>query len=720
MANNVFGFIIKARDQASGILGRINSAISGLGGSANKASAQAGSLTDEIAGGIVKAQLLGAAFNAVGQSVSFVQNKLMESARLQTENIQNIGTLASLTNLSFDQATEFVERLNVRIAEMGKALPVAAQDIKTVAGAIQDDLIEAFKTANGVNFKGLESALVNISSDFAVLGKSAQVAAQDVQMGLARFLGGASTAEYEQLNLFQRNNALRNELRRQLGGRQSKDLTIQERVQVLQRAGAKLNTPETKRRLAGSIEGLISNFQDSLFDPDTGIFGFMKDLDLRTKGTQSVTTSFNAALEQVIGENGVFNNLGRLLQAAGVHLADPMKVLKSGIDSFTAGVAKVNEALGAAREFFSMGNSPLQVVTSLLSYFDADKNLAKFFNSLVIFIDKGFDLLVNSIQTLADSIDPKVLNESVMGAIATAVSAIAYVISTLDWVGLLTASLSLLDKIMQSNLPLILSVAGVLGTAAINATALALAALVPLITPPGITLLLVAAAFSIAYWIGTKLLEWWNNEGQSSFSKWWKATSNQLVTDWNNFWGRVTQMLLDMVNFVGDWWDKTIGAAQKKLGKVLADPIAQVTPEPVKQAAGIVFSPGLQNLIPGVGLYNTTRGLYGLVSGAKYNGQIPNAADGFLGGLMQAAAAESRAMPSGSGLVVGNTSEFILRPDQMKRLMQGAASVGTSSTQINFSPTFNIQGASDPRALAQMALNELDAMLQDYVVGQLA
>ena len=102
--------------------------------------------------------------------------------------------------------------------------------------------------------------------------------------------------------------------------------------------------------------------------------------------------------------------------------------------------------------------------------------------------------------------------------------------------------------------------------------------------------------------------------------------------------------------------------------------------------------------------------------GSRFSGQVPS---GIAGSLVAAAAVESKNMPAGSGLVVSNTSEAIIPRDKVLALA-GSNQPSNRNLSVNFAPIFNVQGVSDPRAIAQMALDELDGMLRNYVEGQLA
>ena len=76
-------------------------------------------------------------------------------------------------------------------------------------------------------------------------------------------------------------------------------------------------------------------------------------------------------------------------------------------------------------------------------------------------------------------------------------------------------------------------------------------------------------------------------------------------------------------------------------------------------------------------------------------------------------------MPAGAKLTVANDSEAIIPKDRVLALAGNNAPV-SRNVSVNFAPIFNVQGVSDPQAIAQMALDELDGMLRNYVEGQLA
>lgn len=89
----------------------------------------------------------------------------------------------------------------------------------------------------------------------------------------------------------------------------------------------------------------------------------------------------------------------------------------------------------------------------------------------------------------------------------------------------------------------------------------------------------------------------------------------------------------------------------------------------------------------------------------KFAGNIPNAA----GGLIGAAMAESRAMPSGASLVVANSSETIIP--------RGASLSRPTSLSIG---AININGVQDAGAIADQIINEIQSRFESAMNAQLS
>jgi hypothetical protein len=100
----------------------------------------------------------------------------------------------------------------------------------------------------------------------------------------------------------------------------------------------------------------------------------------------------------------------------------------------------------------------------------------------------------------------------------------------------------------------------------------------------------------------------------------------------------------------------------------------------------------------------------------NYMGHIPSA----FGGLLSALSSESRNMPRGAGLAIANTSEAILQPEQLKRLVFGSVAAGAAGMGATFAPQIVIQGGGDPQQTAELVMREMERMFGEFTRGQLA
>jgi TP901 family phage tail tape measure protein len=161
-------------------------------------------------------------------------------------------------------------------------------------------------------------------------------------------------------------------------------------------------------------------------------------------------------------------------------------------------------------------------------------------------------------------------------------------------------------------------------------------------------------------------------------------------------------------------------------------------PAPVAAAATAVAAPvatavaAAANAAPSI-----AAGIGGAVSGAidamfgNDNKPIPNAATGSiprgssLGAIMAAAQAEAAAAPSGAGLVMANSSEFILPPDRLQTLLRNQSASTESRTIAGgnvFNNHFTISISStggDAASLADQIVHFLDIKLQEELAAQL-
>ncbi|MCC5644795.1 hypothetical protein LC607_17985 [Nostoc sp. CHAB 5824] len=224
--------------------------------------------------------------------------------------------------------------------------------------------------------------------------------------------------------------------------------------------------------------------------------------------------------------------------------------------------------------------------------------------------------------------------------------------------------------------------------------------------------------------LGSGIADMWNqtlsattetiNIWLSSYLVGWAEAGSFAITSVQSFFASLGQAIADM-------WNQLLSAITGAIGNVISQtqstisaPVAaigNVISNPIGAASSAVVNVGQSAFNLGQNIASGASNLLGF-----YKGHIPTAS----GGLLGAFAAESRNMPSGASPVVANSSEFILTPAQMGRLMQGSAAVGSSTKSTVFSPVINVYGVNDPVAIARLALEQLEIMYAQQQQGQLA
>lgn len=192
-------------------------------------------------------------------------------------------------------------------------------------------------------------------------------------------------------------------------------------------------------------------------------------------------------------------------------------------------------------------------------------------------------------------------------------------------------------------------------------------------------------------WLGNSIVQLWEGLKQAIFQA--IENAKQQITSF------VTAPLSTAGNFVGGVASdaaNAVGGAASAVGGA---------------ASGVGSAVG--GAASGVG--SAIGGAFNSVFGG-YNGHIPTAATGLLGAF----ASESRNMPGGASPVVANSSEFILRPDQMQRLMQGSAAIGYSQGNSVSIGNISINGIQNPAAIADAVIAEIEARLGQYQQSVLA
>lgn len=630
------------------------------------------SLSNSIAFGMAKAEI---ALGVVNQGYAKLQGMVQESANLQLENMSAAQTFAAVAGKSYEEGAEFIERMNTSLSKSAAALPGATKDYTTLGRTIQDNLIDAFKGADGKlsDMKGFEDSLIGISESYGVLSAASNVPIGNTALGLTKALGGASVAELRQIQAFEQNPALLNEIEKRLqavGAKTLKDLDAKSRVQLIKEVGAKFVDGDFKKRATETFDGLWQSFTSSIFDPMTGLFGLSRDLDTSTKGVQSAFTSLNELLKNLIGSGGLFEQVSGVMQALGL-TADPMRLLRDGVDRLNQFIKYINSFLGGIRTGLGEGYSDFgELISSRLQLLRGDilDYFSRFFNFDVgslgeVAQNLGFQAsrLLNQAISALNGIDYGAVLGSAGATLAkginTVFDAVFSFLAGLDYGQIGGLAMNLMGGFFKGAIAVLMNLDWQVYAA------LAGAALVALIVPGivafavglvatfiagtvGLPVLLIAAAVFAVGALAKVIYDNWGAITQLVQKGW-----NTMTTAVGNAWSTVTGKVSEFFTWVGSIIDQAKQAFMNNPAVKAVSGAAGV----VSNGAGTVASAtgSAMNAIGNVG-----GGFMNAIGNVlpKFAGHVPNAANGLIG----SAIAESRAMPSGSSLVVANSSETII------------------------------------------------------------
>ncbi|MBD2409503.1 hypothetical protein FACHB389_10670 [Nostoc calcicola FACHB-389] len=599
--------------------------------------------------------------SAITGFVGKLTDGLKNAASIQSENISVAGNIMKLTGQNYAQATEFIDEFSNKMSVVAAALPGQTSDYVDFGKAIADDVIPALKGVNGViDTKKLQSELQDVSKLGTLLAQSANVQSTDAAQALSKYLGGtASKGELSQLDFFQKNTTFRNSLFQEIEklGKDVKELTVQQRLEIFKKAAA--IPQEVLNAQSKSLAGLTASFTSSLFDPQTGLFGWMRDLDSSIKGNQSALSAIQEGVGSLIGENGLLNAIGETLKVFGFEAIDPMLSLRNYILGLNAKVKYLRDVLNS---FLNVGQDTLtgrnfkQSANIERSQGERENKLA---NDLKYFFDQVFNIdgLGKKLASLTNSFFDQISNTNWVAVGAIAGEGLARMlneafrfINNIDWGKIGNAALEIgkglfigIGKFLTTLDWVAMGKA--VGILLLAATGIAAAALIaPVIAGVGA----MGAAISVAI-VGFT---------SSVVANWDKLTNTA-----NNLWQSV-------VNAVTGFFNSVVAKFNELLSNI---PIPGIQQQPNIAQPGIA-----QNFASG----------------------NPD--------LLNSLIRENRQAPPGSRPVIANSSEAILTRDQQKQLL-------SNSGGFNFNGNIIIQGdVKDPSLLADEIINQISKKYQRY------
>ncbi|MBW4633564.1 MAG: hypothetical protein KME30_17195 [Iphinoe sp. HA4291-MV1] len=761
MADTVVNVILKAQNQTANAFRTLGTQFNAFKTSVGQATKAAGS---GLAGALANAGT--AANNAAQNGVSafdLLNNKLLliagtaavvglafaklsseigKGIEREVENLNTVNTAINTLGLSEDKASIFVQRFNKDVAILGRDLPTTSENIVKISRTIIDDYAEAYKKA-GRSTDQIRDTLLKSSSKIALSAELSNTNLGVTQAAIQAYLSGGIAGErgLSTYQFFGNNTALRNALKEGLktsGKKGFGDLSAFERIELLNKALDKALPQSAINRLQSTSKAKISSFMDSLFDPEIGIFSLTRDLDNNTlNGYQSVYTSFQTTLDLIIGERGLLAQFARLFGLVGT---DPMKDFKIAVDVFNAYIS------GFVITISGLGKGQSQALGIATGKF---------------------------LATLANNILDGILAATAKinyGAILTGlVSGLASFFANLDWKFYAIGSAVALGAFL---FPVVTGVLATVGGIIVSGI-VAIAGGIPLALGAAIVLGVVALT-KLFYDNWDSITATWKTEFANlgtflqSIPGFIKQDFEPVFAFYQQEWNTITTFLSEKFNsllaFYKSDWDNLVKlvsdtgksiteGAQNAFNAIRTgiqtaiDAVNQLIDSVIKPIQGFVtgatnnlqgvlgntnptssISTGISvastaarvtgnpaaNIIGSVG--NFVSGLFG---SARYQGQISTAANGFIPAL----AVETQRKPVNSDLVIANTSETILRKNQLDNLINNTYTRGQkSAVNVNFgqgSILLQISG-DNPQNIAEQVIQVLENRLANELEARLA
>jgi hypothetical protein len=657
---------ISAKDEASKVISRLQKGIEG-------AALKANLLANVITSGVTSA-------------FSALNDKFKESTQLQLNNINATSTFAALTGKSFADSGELVQKLNDNLSEAAAKLPGSTQAYKDIALGISDNLIPAFTDANGAFNEGaFLEGITDITKGLGVLGAASGVASKDVSKFTAKLLGGSSMSELKQLLFAEANPAFLSLVEKKLDttGKKLSDLTVKERAEILKAVQAQLITPETIKAASSSVGGLIEGLKSNLFDASSGMFGLMRDLDSKTKGEQSVLNAINDGLDALIGDSGLLSVIGKTLKDLGINFGDPMVFLRDGILSFTNKIKSFSNELKAIQTPEDISELIGKTLVGLI------RDNLTFSGNLSEVVGKGLADLINNAFNILKGLDYGFIGEITLSAIGNFFRGVGSFLANLDSGVYATLAAGILVQV--GVLPAITTLASGLLATFVAGTA-------------GMPLLLVAAAGLAITSLAKAIIENWSQISSmisGQFSNVVQAIKSPIILIINLIRGDMDGVKREARNLVQAVKNLVLGPLETLRQGITGQSTAGARQAEKNRQADEIKAQYDNGTINEQEYLRRTKAVW-------------NGANGFNNSsIMQAVARENKQAPSGSSIVIANSSEAILNRQQQAQLL---SSLGNKPSLSIGSVIINSQ-AKDAKEIAKDVVKYIHQEFNNYSQG---
>lgn len=321
-----------ANQRASLSLSNVGQQASNAGGLLTSFGGAAGLAAGAIAAGFAAAAV------AVGAFANAIQGAIDRESAL----IGSTTELARGLNLSRTEARGLSEEIL-----RGVARETVGTGFGTRATEVAQQLLPTIARA-GLSTAETEDLAVSLSSRLG--GVLANEDPGRTQNFLIDFFNEDNIGRVLQQDINpQLRNSLREVLRRRGLGEDLSAVSTADRLKVLQEAANIALPDEALLEQASTVKGQFNALLDKLFNPTEGLFGVERDLDPNVGGYQTVFEAFKTSTATLIGQGGVFDNFGKLLESVGLS-GDPLVPIRNALLGFNDFLVDLNQTLIGIRQ----------------------------------------------------------------------------------------------------------------------------------------------------------------------------------------------------------------------------------------------------------------------------------------------------------------------------------------------------------------------------------
>ncbi len=335
MAGNNVSVTLGLKDQLTsplkGVLSGVRSNMSGVGDITS-------GITSSISGMAAGFVALTATIVTAGLAMSGLGKGVMSAASIQTSMIVSAGDVSNLVGTTYSAALVSVKDIQKEITKMAAALPGETAGYASIANAVTASIALGSKGS----LKQMKEDVVDVTRTLGLLAATKGVDMNMAASASNKFMSGSTSISemFSTNDVFQKNPLFKVYLQSELKaiGKsteqwQTLDQAVRNKVVVL--AGKRAFTKDALTNLEGTADSLIQGIKTSLFDQQTGVFGFLREIPKLGGET---------ALASVQNFLGAIIEVSDSLNKAGFNF-DPMYEIAKTLNFLTDTLFSVNLAI---------------------------------------------------------------------------------------------------------------------------------------------------------------------------------------------------------------------------------------------------------------------------------------------------------------------------------------------------------------------------------------